>query len=246
MTPLNIDVIGATGLVGFEFVRHILNDPVARTRVKSLNLFTRRPFQMDDLNGNEKVQAETIITNHVVDFEKLNHPTEGWRDKLHGDILFSSLGTTIKQARTKEQQYKVDYHYQMEVARAFRTNGGKCLTLISAAGADARSPFFYVRMKGELERDVLKLDFERLRILRPALLKGTRASERLGEVLSDQVLTVVDKILPSGLPLSVKPIPASTVARAAFHASLKTHRGSLIFGPQDLWQLALADEEKSK
>lgn len=230
---LHFNVIGATGLVGREFVEFLLNDSSSRPVVSKVTVFTRRPLEI----------RSPILINHIVDFDKLNHPSEGWRSKLDGDVLFSAMGTTLKQAKTKEEQYKVDYHHQMEVARAFKANGGKTLVLISAAGADPRSPFFYVRMKGELERDVQKLDFERLRILRPALLQGHRENSRMGETVSDGILSFVGRLLPRGLPLSFKPIPASVVARAGFHASNKSHRGTLIYGPQDLWHLAEGREE---
>jgi uncharacterized protein YbjT (DUF2867 family) len=230
---LHFNVIGATGLVGQEFVKFLLTHS-ASAQVSKVTVFTRRPFP---------TQAPNLV-NHIVDFEKLNHPSDGWRAKLEGDVLLSAMGTSLKQAKTKEEQYKVDYHHQMEVARAFKANGGKTMVLISAAGADARSPFFYVRMKGELERDIQKLDFERLRILRPSLLKGHRESARLGESVSDSILSALGRILPGGLPLSVKPIPASVVASAAFHAAIASHRGTLIYGPQDLWRLSAAQEEK--
>lgn len=234
---VHFNVIGATGLVGREFVQLLLNQsgvaPDLAKPVSKITVFTRRPFPIEAAN----------LVNHVVDFEKLNDLTDGWRDKLNGDILFSALGTTLKQAKTKEEQYKVDYHHQMEVARAFRTNGGKTMVLISAAGADASSPFFYARMKGELERDIQKLDFEQLRILRPALLKGHRDNNRLGESVADTVLAAVGRIVPGGLPLSVKPIPATIVASAAFHAAMIPHRGTLIYGPQDLWRLNSHEQE---
>lgn len=238
---LHFNVIGATGLVGREFVQYLLGNSKAIPHVAKVTVFARRPLE---ISPNEK------LVTHLVDFEKLNHPTDGWRTALNGDVLFSAMGTTLKQAKTKEEQYKVDYHHQMEVARAFRTNGGKTMVLISAAGADARSPFFYVRMKGELERDLQKLEFDRLRILRPALLQGHRATSRLGETVSDAVLSALGRVLPGGLPLSVKPIPAGVVAEAAFNAAKNaqtnpSHKGTLIFGPQDLWQRADGREDNS-
>ena len=86
-------------------------------------------------------------------------------------MLFSALGTTIRAAGSREAQYRVDHGYQYRVAEAARRNGVRTLVLVSAAGASPASRIFYSRMKGELERDVEALGFERsaLRTKRAAL-----------------------------------------------------------------------------
>ena len=56
---------------------------------------------------------------HVVDFD---YP-EAWEDQLKGDVLFSCMGTTIKAAGTQEVQWKVDYTYQFDAAKAAKANG---------------------------------------------------------------------------------------------------------------------------
>lgn len=46
--------------------------------------------------------------------------------------------------------------------------------LVSSGGANANSMMGYPQIKGELEEDFKKLDFEHTIILRPGLLMGSR------------------------------------------------------------------------
>ena len=55
---------------------------------------------------------------HEIDFKEL----EKYKDKIKGDILFSALGTTKKDAGGKDQQYEIDYTYQYEFAKIAAEN----------------------------------------------------------------------------------------------------------------------------
>ena len=102
---------------------------------------------------------------------------------MKGDVLFSCLGTTRKDAGSKAAQWKVDYDYQYSFAKAARENGVECYVLVSAMNASSNSGFFYSRMKGELDDDVTKLGFPRLLIFKPPSLirKGSdRNMEKMG------------------------------------------------------------------
>ena len=129
-------VIGATGAVGKDLVEQLLKDDA----FGSVTVFVRRPFAVEDPK----------LTVHVIDFD---HP-EPWKDLLHGDVLFSCLGTTIKAAGSQEAQWKVDYTYQYEVAKAARENGVGTYALVSSIGANPKSKIFYSRMIGALEEAV--------------------------------------------------------------------------------------------
>ncbi|CAN5719135.1 NAD(P)H-binding protein [soil metagenome] len=224
----HVMIIGATGLVGHEITRLCLRDP----KVKSVSIFVRRPALMAPFDSAGK------LTEHIVDFDRVSD----WANLLNGDVLFSAMGTTARSAGSQDAQYKVDYQYQWDVAHAARLNGCKSYVLISAAGANAESVFFYLRTKGELENDVAVLGFPALRILQPSLLKGDRSVERLGESLSELILGSAEKLLSKKLfPLRLKPIPVETLAHAALQAASKTHEGTLKFGPADLWSLAAHD-----
>jgi len=98
-------VIGATGAVGKDLVQQLIED----RSVERIDIFVRREV---------KIPAAKVVA-HVVDFD---HP-ETWADQLKGDVLFSCLGTTIRAAGSQDAQWKVDYNYQYEAAKAFNAIG---------------------------------------------------------------------------------------------------------------------------
>jgi len=73
-------MIGGTGLVGSQLLHQLLNDP----RFDKVIAFGRR----------KTGQAHPKLEEHVVDFDA----PESWASLVKGDVAFSSLGTTRKQA----------------------------------------------------------------------------------------------------------------------------------------------------
>ena len=137
--------------MGKDLVKVLLSD----SRYEKIITFTRRPLEIE----NPKLES------HIIDFDK---PGE-WQHLVKGDVLFSALGTSLKQAGSKEAQYKVDHDYQLLFARAARKNGVSHMVFVSSLGADKSSRFFYMKLKGIIERDLEALHFPGLTILRPPL-----------------------------------------------------------------------------
>ena len=205
-------VIGATGAVGKDLVRQLIED----SSVERIDIFVRREV---------KIPAAKVVA-HIVDFD---HP-ETWADQLKGDVLFSCLGTTIKAAGSQEAQWKVDYTYQYEAAKAARANGVKTYVLVSAVGANAKSKVFYTRMKGALDEAVQELGFEGCFILRPPSLIR-KGSDRLGEKVGIIALKAFNAI---GLMRNYKPMPTETVAAAMIRLSKSGRKGVEIIDSQDI------------
>lgn len=210
-------VIGATGLVGRELVKLLLGDP----RFSTVRVLVRRSTGLKD----QKLQE------HILDFEKL----EDHADAIRGDVLFSAMGTTIRQAGTKEQQRRIDYDYQYNTAAIAARNGVSTYVLISAAGANASAPFFYMRMKGELEQAVAKLPFKHVHILRPGFLDGDRTEHRPGEKIG---LALTKLVTQAGPFRSHRPILGHTVARAMIAASFDSSGALNTHAPTTLFELA--------
>ncbi|MDU0368792.1 NADH-quinone oxidoreductase subunit F [Hymenobacter endophyticus] len=192
-------LVGSTGLVGNYLLGQLLLDD----RFTHLKVFTRRP------TGYQNAKLE----EHVVDFD---HPRD-WGHLLRGDVLFSSLGTTLRQAGSQRAQHRVDYTYQLDAAKAAAENGVHTYVLVSSANADPDALVFYSRMKGELERDAKRLPFQRIRILQPGILAGSRQEPRLGEKLGVLLATAA-----GALPMlhHYRPIHGRTVAQAMINAAL--------------------------
>ena len=186
-------VAGATGLVGNHLLHQLLDDE----RYEKVVIFVRRKTGI----------SYRKLVEHIVDFDK----PQNWKDKVKGDVLFSAMGTTIKKAGSKAAQRKVDYSYQYEIAVAASQNGIRDYVLISSAGASPRSLIFYSRMKGELDRDVEKLDFQRVFILKPSVLTGNRQNRRAGEEIFSKILRRLQWI--PGIS-KYRPIAGEDVARA--------------------------------
>ncbi|MBQ6762518.1 MAG: NAD(P)H-binding protein [Bacteroidales bacterium] len=205
-------VIGATGAVGKDLVQMLLEDD----SFESVVAFVRRPLGFE----NPK------LTVHIIDFDH----SEKWVRLFEGDVLFSCLGTTIKAAGSQDAQWKVDYTYQYEAAKAARENGVPTYALVSSIGASPKSKIFYTRMKGELEEAVKKLGFPACYILQPPSLIR-KGSDRFGEKAGVVILRALNAI---GLMRSWKPMPTEEVAAAMIRLAKAGSRETQTIVSQDI------------
>lgn len=205
-------VIGATGAVGRDLVEQLLADGA----FERVEVFVRREVRL----------SSDKLTVHVVDFDR----PEDWADRLCGDVLFSCMGTTIKAAGSQDAQWKVDYTYQLNAARAARQNGVPAFVLVSSIGANARSKVFYPRMKGALEEAVRALAFPSFYILRPPSLIR-KGSDRFGEKAGVSILHALNAI---GLMRGLKPMPTEEVAAGMIRLAKSGACGERIVAAQEI------------
>ncbi len=210
-------VIGATGLVG----KALLDQLLVEEEFDQVKIFTRR-----DAGFKHKK-----LVQHLIDFDD----PESWEHLVKGDVLFSALGTTRKKAGGKKAQYLVDYTYQYRFAAAAAGNSVGTMVLVSSAGASLKSPFFYSRMKAELEKDVKVLGFDPLVIIRPGPLEGPREENRPGEKIGIAVTRFAAK---AGIAKKYRPIHADIVARAMINATKKPMQETSVFELQEVFDLA--------
>ena len=212
MSAMRALVLGATGAVGKDLVEQLLKDDA----FERVSVFVRRPLALE----NPK------LTVHVIDFDQ----PEQWRQLLRGDVLFSCLGTTIKAAGSQEAQWKVDYTYQYEAAKAARENGVGTYALVSSIGANPKSKVFYPRMKGALEVAVKELGFPACFILQPPSLVR-KGSDRFGEKAGVVMLRAFNAI---GLMRSWTPMPTEEVAAAMVRLAKSGRRAMETVVAQDI------------
>ncbi|QWK98264.1 nucleoside-diphosphate sugar epimerase, partial [Plesiomonas shigelloides] len=73
--------------------------------------------------------------------------------------VYLALGTTIKDAGSKDAFRAVDFDANLDVAIAARKVGLDRIGIVGAMGANPNSVVFYSRVKGELELAVENLSF---------------------------------------------------------------------------------------
>lgn len=183
-------------------------------------------------------KSDPKLEEHLINFDA----PEEWQHLVKGDVLFSTLGTTLKQAGGQNQQYRVDYYYQFQFAEAAAQSGVPGYVLVSSSGANPDSMIFYSRMKGALEEAVKKLDFQSISILQPGLLHGQRQESRFGEVAAYKVLHLLDRV---GLAGKYRPYEDRVVAQAMVNAGLTAQAGVHTYTLGEIFKLAENKPQKS-
>ncbi len=184
-------IAGATGLVGRHLLQLLLDD----AEVASVVALVRRALPIP----HPKLEQARVDFGQLAEFAL--PPI---------DDYFCCLGTTIRQAGSREAFRQVDLVYPVSIAKMALAAGATRCVFISAVGADPRSRVFYSRTKGELEAELARLPFRTVVAVRPSLLAGERAEFRAGERLA---LMAMQPFAPL-IPARYRPIDAMTVARA--------------------------------
>ncbi len=153
---------GASGLIGGYCLQYLLQDP----NYSRIILLTRNKLPVD----------HPKCEQHQVEFNELS----GYAKVMTADHVFCCLGTTMKNAGSREAFRRVDFEYPLEIARITRQNGAGTFLLVSALNADPNSKIFYNRVKGEVEEAIQALNFPTTFIFRPSLLLGERKENRPG------------------------------------------------------------------
>lgn len=220
-------LLGATGLVGGHVLRALLDDETW-SRVIVL--------------GRRSVGIESPkLDEHLIDFEAL----ETHAERFAVDDVFSCLGTTIKKAGSEDAFRQVDYIYPFETARLAEAGGAEQLLLVSSLGANPEARSFYLRVKGELERNLSRLAFRTTCFFRPSILLGARDERRPLETFMAG--------LASGLwwlmigPLGrFRPIEAKNVAAAMVAVARRRRPGKHVIESDEIRRIAhRADETMS-
>ncbi len=206
--PVRLGLIGSTGLIG----RAVMEICVGREDVH-LGAVARREVKLP-----RGARMELFVANP----DKWNEVIEALRPKA----IICALGTTWKKAGEDEEAFRaVDQHLVLKVARAAKDQGVERFVAISSVGADPHSKNFYLRVKGEVERDLRKLGFDRLDVMRPGLLRGPRENDRRLAERAAILASPVANLLLHGERRRLRAIAAEVVARAAIALAKRAARG---------------------
>ncbi|PPR40493.1 MAG: hypothetical protein CFH22_01506 [Alphaproteobacteria bacterium MarineAlpha5_Bin12] len=198
-------IFGSSGLVGNNLLHCILKD----NDYKKIKLFVRSNINIKD------PRVEIIYD----DFKNLDNI----KNTIIGDDCFFCIGTTKKDTPDKKEYRRVEYDIPVTIARIAKNNSVNSFFYVSSIGANSKVYNSYLRNKGQVEEELIKLNFTKLGILRPALLLGKRNSFRLGERLAQLIMTKVSIIFIGKLK-KFKPIKAKDVAKAIINITKNNYK----------------------
>jgi uncharacterized protein YbjT (DUF2867 family) len=188
---------GATGLVGGHCLRELI-----RCSDRQVVVVVRRPLGL-------RLPFLQTVVSELDRLEDMPPPAL----TTPGGAALCALGTTLRKAGSPEAFRAVDHDGVLTFARWCQRLGARTFVLVSSVGAAADSRNLYLRVKGEVERDVAALGWTRLLILRPGLLLGRRPDRRPAETLAQLAMPLLHPLLRGRLR-RYRGIEASVVARA--------------------------------
>lgn len=211
-TTRTVLLAGATGMVGVAVLERLLAS-ADQTRVLAP---VRRPLPFQSPRLLAVVGESGRATDEAGLLASLREAAPAV------DAFVCCLGTTLKKAGSREAFLAVDRDLVLRMAGVARTLGARHAVLVSSVGASAQSGNFYLRVKGEAERALSDMDFDRVDLLRPGLLLGERAEARPGESIARLLAPVTNALLVGSLR-RYRGIHAHDVAAAA--VALLDHAG---------------------
>ncbi len=150
-------VLGASGAVGGEVVRALLDSPIWST----VTTLGRRPLAL------APEEASRRLVQHVLD---VSDPSS-YESLLAGHSdAFCTLGVGEPSKMSKAEFRRIDFDFVLAFAEACYRQDVRHFTLLSAIGAHAKSSIFYLRSKGELEESIRALGFESVHLFRPSMI----------------------------------------------------------------------------
>ncbi|KAJ2783648.1 Oxidoreductase htatip2 [Coemansia interrupta] len=193
-------VLGGTGEVGREVVKHLL----ASGAFDTVTVFTRRPIEYTGSNSDKLIQKP-------IDFENEEQLKKDFTGHSHA---YSCLGTTRSKSG-KDGFYKVDHDYVLNAAKACKAANVENYSICSSTGADKNSHFLYTRTKGEVDDEVQKIGFANVSVFRPAMIECDREDSRIMEKMASYVVPVLKLVFPKSVG-----IRSSTIAWSMVYNSI--------------------------
>ena len=212
-------VLGASGLVGGYCLRALLES----AEWDHVVVLARRELALP---------AHVRLTQRIADMQNL-----AAADFAGAHDVFCATGTTIRKAGSQEEFRRIDYEMPLAAARAALGAGAQQFALVSSVGADPESKNFYLRTKGELERDLMKLKFRAIHIFRPGLLLGHRQEFRPGEHVATRIAPLLNLTL-YGPFKRYRSVAAEKVGKAMAGAAKQEKSGTFVYEYDEIVRLA--------
>lgn len=193
-------LFGATGFIGAQLLPMLL----ASADYDRVTIVVRRDPGL----------AHAKLVTLVGDLDSLPMLAE----QIDADDVFIALGTTKAREPDQAAYYRIDHDYPVTAAALAQARGATGVFLVSAVGASAESSVFYLRTKGETERDIIALGLARIHIFRPSLLLGQREERRPLERFMVTTWPLIDWLFVGGAR-KYRGMTGADVARAMLRAA---------------------------
>ena len=204
-----VTLFGASGLIGSYLLEFLLKD----SDIHLINVVGRNPFHLQ----------HDKINNIVIDFEDVSSISNSITGS---EAVFVSIGTTMSKVNGDKIKYKsVDFDIIFNIANACKQKNINQFIYVSSLGANSNSSNFYLRLKGEIDEAVAKLNLNSTSVFRPSVLLGKRNEFRPGEKIMQFVMPLLDFMIPS----NSKAIKAEDVAKSMLNTTKNYKTGLHIY-----------------
>ena len=211
---IKITLFGPTGLIGNEILKLLEND----IDFENINVVSRRPVELKSKKSNL----------NIIDFKDFN----SYLNVIDGsDVVLAAIGTTQSKVGFNKKKYReIDFDIISNAVKACKEKNVKHFSFVSSAGADINNKSFYLKLKGEIEKEVESQQLKSSTVYRPSLLLGDRKENRFGEKLAQILIPLISFLFPD----NYKPIKAFDVAKAMVTESKKIKSGFKIYHYKDI------------
>ena len=182
MHPTSIIMLGATGAVGGEALKTLLNDP----RAEKITLLGRR-----EVPG----MPADRVSQHKIDIFK----PETYDGLITGhEAAVCTLGVGEPSKISKEEFERIDKLAVIDFAKACKAAGVRHFELLASVGINPKSSNYYLRIKGELVEALKEMNFERLSIFKPSMIMTPTNRYGFTQAIALAIWPVMDKLFFGG------------------------------------------------
>lgn len=219
---MNVLIIGASGMVGSGALRECL----AARDVESVRSIGRAALDIQHAKLDQLIRPDFAADPATLSDEDLRNV----------DACFFCLGVTSA-GLTEEQYTKMTYTLTLSIAqRLCQLNPGATFVYVSGAGADSSeaSSTMWARVRGKSENALLRLPFNRVHVLRPAVIQPLHGAQskttsyRIFYRLTGPLLTLLRYAMPEKV-LSTEVIGQAMLAIARSGAAERVLESAQIY-----------------
>ena len=188
---LSCIIFGGSGATGREIITQLSQSSTWQT----VYIVTRRMIPLfDSLNSDPRFKF--IVTENVMDESLI-------MDKVTDskvDAVFNTLGTQVKVGEKLFRQ--IDKEWVLQSAELARKLKARQFSHITCKGSSASSMLLYLRVKGEVENELSKIQLDNISVFKPGVLVGRDNDSRCGEKLASWI-PFIDKITTKDLATGI-------------------------------------------